>query len=1187
LYLKKLSLYGFKSFAGRVDLDLTPGIVGVVGPNGVGKSNISDALRWAMGEQSARLLRGSKMQDVIFAGSLSRRGLGYAEVSLVFDNSDQFLNIGFDEVTVTRKVYRSGDAEYLLNSVPCRLRDIVDLFSGTGLGREAYSVVEQGKIDAVLSARPEDRRSLFDEASGTMKYRARKSQAQRKLLEVRADQLRVGDVASELGRQLPLVQAQAQQALRWQGLSETLTQLDVDVLSYDLSRLSKRLAELRGEIQSLEDQERALTAKASECEAALEQARVHVAQAESEVEALHGAGSEARAVAERDVGRRSLAEQRHQALAERCSQLAARVVSQRERLAKLRDEYDTACSQAEQARADYAERGSTARQAEERVSALTAARAAAEAEVEECKSALFDVLARASDLRSRVRAGEDSTKLSGSRAARVRAQLDEKRRECARIQDEVKTIAREGEALVRQSAQAEAEAARVRAALSAAQSELELADERASRARSDESSIGAAYTSLSALQRDYEGYGRAVRALLRSDEWRRAGLLGVVAELVRAPREYERAIEAALGPQVQNIIASTSRVSEQAIAFLKEKRAGRATFLPLDILRPSPTTRLEIPREAKGVIGLASELAESAPEHRRAVDYLLGRVLVVRDLACGVSLVRSGVRLRMVTLDGDVISAGGAMTGGEAADRQGGLLARARRLEELQQKLEEAKSLVQQTELDRARAHTLLSQQQTSLEKAERELSALQLAVRGQNEKYKMARGMLPRAEDGLAGLQLELESVVAENERTSAEVSGFTSRLEAVDSARVELEAQLELQSQAMSRVRAEEAQTAASYSSLSADTAALRERVGAFEAARSKAQAELESSRAELGRLEEQERAAREEVAGALQEMERLSEAAASSALSFEGAQKQLEAARARRADELALANEAERAARTARRGQSSAGSKLADARILDARLSAECEAVAERLLTSYSISAEEAIARNLSIPACLSREDAQSEIKNLRGQLEQLGPVNHAAVEDSRNLAERYHFLEEQLADLESAQESLSEVVRECDRVCAKQFTQTFEAIRDEFSEIFQDVFGGGTADLVLDDPGNPLECGVEIVCQPPGKKLASLTLLSGGEKALAAIALLFAIMRVKPSPVCVLDEIDSALDEANVARFVELLRDVSRSVQVIIVTHRKRTMECADTLFGVTMEESGVSKVFSIRASDYRL
>jgi chromosome segregation protein len=1184
LHLKKLSLYGFKSFAGRVDLDVAPGIVGIVGPNGVGKSNISDALRWAMGEQSARLLRGSKMQDVIFAGSQSRKGLGYAEVSLVFDNSDQFLSIGFDEVTVTRKVYRSGEAEYLLNGVPCRLRDVTDLFSGTGLGREAYSVVEQGKIDAILSARPDDRRSLFDEASGITKYRARKSQAQRKLLEVRADQLRVSDVAAELGRQLPLLKAQAEKALCWQELTEQLTQLDMDLLSYELSQVSQRLDELQTEIQSLQDQEHALAARAAECEATLEEARVRMTQAESEVEALHAQASEARAAAERDNGRLNLAAQTRQAIAERASQLQAMVVATRERQSKLSDDYEIACLSAQQARAEYADRGSAARQTQERIAALTAARVAAEAEVEECKSALFDVLARASDLRSRVRAGEDSLKYNRSRTARIRAQLDEKGRERARLQDEVERIMSEGRALVDQSAEADSRVSRARAALEAARAEQELAAERAARARADESSAQAAYASLSALQRDYEGYGRAVRALLTSDEWRRAGLLGAVGELVRAPREYERAIEAALGPAVQNIIASTSSVAEKAISFLKASRAGRATFLPLDILHPSPIPSSEIPAAARGVIGLASELAESAPQHRKAVDYLLGRVLVVQDLRRGVALIRSGVRLRMVTLDGDQISAGGAMTGGEAADRQGGLLARARRLEELQEQLEQARLESAKAESGRARAHSEVTRCQADLEEAERELADLQLAVRSQNERLRVAREALPRSADELASLELELGSVIAEDDRTSAELKERTSQLEAVESDRACLEAELESKSGALARLRSEEAQATADHSTLNADAAALRERVSALEAARSRAQAELESSSAELERLNEQERAVAEELALALQDVETFREAASSSAAAFEEEQRRLEGARARRADELACVNEAERASRNVRRGQSSVDGRLSDARVLEARLDAERESIARRLFASYSIGAEEALAGDVS---ALSLEEARLEMKRLREEIDGLGPVNHTAVQESKELAERYHFLEEQLADMESAQESLSDVVRECDRVCMKQFTETFEAIRQEFADIFQDVFGGGAADLALDDPGAPLECGVEIVCQPPGKKLTNLSLLSGGEKALAAIALLFAIMRVKPSPVCVLDEIDSALDEANVARFVELLESISRNVQVIIVTHRKRTMECADTLFGVTMEESGVSKVFSIRAADFKL
>jgi len=650
--------------------------------------------------------------------------------------------------------------------------------------------------------------------------------------------------------------------------------------------------------------------------------------------------------------------QRQDAIAERAVQLEAMAVATRERQSELSHDHEIACRSAQQARAEYAERGSEARQTEERIAALTASRVAAEAEVEECKSALFDVLARASDLRSRVRAGEDSLKYNRSTAARIQAQIDEKNRERARLQDEIDRIMREGRALVDRSVEADSRVSRAKAALEEARAQQEAAAERATRARADESSARAAYASLSALQRDYEGYGRAVRALLTSDEWRRAGLLGAVGELVRAPREYERAIEAALGPAVQNIIASTSSAAEKAISFLKAGRAGRATFLPLDILRPSPIPSREIPPAARGVIGLASELAESEPQYRKAVDYLLGRVLVVQDLRCGVALIRSGVRLRMVTPDGDQISAGGAMTGGEAADRQGGLLARARRLEELQEQLDRARLELAKAESDRERAHAGAAQCQADLEKAERALADLRLAVRSQDEKLRVAREALPRSADELAGLELELGSVIAEDDRTSAEVKEHTSRLEAVESDRACLEAELESKSEALALLRSEEAQATADHSTLNADAAALRERVSALEAVRSRAHAELESSRAELERLSGQERAVAEELAMALQEVETLREAASSSAAAFEEEQRRLEGARARRADELALVNEAERAGRSARRGQSVADSRLSDARVLEARLDAERESIAERLFASYSIGTEEAL-------------------------------------------------------------------------------------------------------------------------------------------------------------------------------------------------------------------------------------
>lgn len=1178
MYLKKLSLFGFKSFASRVDLEFTPGLTGIVGPNGVGKSNIADAFRWALGEQSPRILRGSRMQDVIFAGTESRKGLGYAEVTLVFDNSDDFLNLGFAEVTVTRRLFRSGESEYILNGVPCRLRDIVDLFSGTGLGKESYSVVEQGKIDIILSARSQDRRAIFDEASGITRYRDRKREAERKLVEVRADQLRVGDLVAELGRQLPVLRIQAEEAGRWQQLTERLTRLEIDLLCHDLNRLSLRRADLAARIEELEMREHEYAARSAECEAALEVAKTRTMQAESAVETLHVSAGQAAAASERESGRLKLVQERKRTLLERSRQVGEMSEAGETKRAKLADECDRLASQVDAAGCEGRDIMQQADESRSRLAKAAQARAAAEAEIEAAKSDLFDALALEADLRSRIGAIESSRRSNEARLARLAEQAQEKaavydsaRREADGLLFELKRVRAELE-----DAQKRMEDARL--SFVRAQRGAEAALERASEAEARVSSAAAAHSSIDALQRQYEGYGRAVRALLAGDNWRAAGLLGTVADLIRVPREYETAIEAALGSQVQNIVTSTSEAAESAVEFLKRNRAGRATFLPLDILRPSPISSEQLPKAEVGIIGLASDIVEYSLPHRKAVQYLLGRVLVVRDLECGVRLSRSGLRLRMVTLDGDIISAGGAITGGEAPDRRGGLLARSRRLEELAAELENARAESERLHATKVEAAAEASSLQLELEECEKRRARAELALGSLEQKSQLLEAEIMRLIEELETLELEEEIVKRDISSLATEAQSITEQSQGSGARRKELEESLAALNVSMARLREDEANEAERYSVLAQEAAAYRERSLGLKTALAKAKDQLASHDEELAELGEEKNRLETELAAASAQIEAIQEAAVAFAREYSEAQRLLDEGRDERARAAADVNEAELAARAARKSHQEVAQKLSTARIEEARLAAEHEACAERLASTHSIDEEDGLSRDVTVS---SRAGAQAEIARLRTEIAEMGPVNHTAVEEGRKLAERHEFLESQFRDLEAAQASLDEVVLECERTCEKKFLETFEAVREEFASIFSSVFGGGTADLVLDDAENPLECGIDIICQPPGKKLSSLLLMSRGERSLVAIALLFAIMRVNPSPVCLLDEIDSALDEANLIRFAQLLRATSQEVQLVVVTHRKRTMECADTLFGVTMEESGVSKVFSIR------
>lgn len=1183
MHLKKLSLYGFKSFAGRVDLDLAPGVVGIVGPNGVGKSNISDALRWALGEQSPRILRGSRMQDVIFSGSSQRRSLGYAEVVLVFDNSDGFLNVDYSEVTVARRVHRSGESEYLLNGVQCRLRDIQDLFSGTGLGREAYSVVEQGKIDAILSARPEDRRSVFDEAAGIMKYRMRKRDAERKLVEVRADQLRVGDLTAELGRQLPVLRTQAEEAIAWRELTSKLAESEQALLCSDLKRIDAARSELSAKIASLDDQANAAAAKLAESEAALEMARIALAEAEGRVDSLHVAVGEARAAAERSMGKHGVVLERHAGAQARVKAMESDLVSADEQLKAARADYDTVSADTKASRAVLAEAEEAMDHARMALFGATDAREKCESELDSSKTRLFDVLARGAELRTEQSSHEASARSGLARATRLNQQIEHKRLEIDALDAALHQAVAEMESSEKGRDHSLIQQTQALALAENASRRLEQLDNDLRQCKAKVATLQAAHGSLQGLQRDYEGYGRAVRALLSGDTWKRRGLIGVVAELIKSPADYEAAIESALGGALQNIITVTADVAELAVAELKRLKAGRATFLPLDILRPQSVSPNEIPRGKPGVCGIASELVEFDPAYAKVVQYLLGRVLVVNDLASGTALVRSGCRLRIATLDGDLISAAGAITGGERNDRQSGLMSRVRRLEEMGRDLEQAQALAREVTEAQKEAQAELTQANATVQAASADTAQAHLAHQQAVQALEAVRSNIAAARDALEALVLEDESLKADGASAAQSAQMRAERMAELNAEKELLEKSVADLASRILCLREAESATAIAHSEASAKLAAAKERAASADAERLRRSRELAGLSGRVESLRAEAERTRQELIVLQQQIDEAESESANAAAEHSTAQAELDKAMVARSEASEVVAVADKAARAARRMEVSIGEKLREASVAEARKAAECEGLAQRLWDEYGIGAEDALA----LPTAeLNRSDTVTQVEQLRAQLESLGPVNHTAPEESAALAERYDFLSKQLTDLESAQNSLFGVVRECDRICTIQFLDTFEELRGEFADMFTEIFGGGTADLVLEDPSNPLECGVEIVCQPPGKRLASLSLLSGGEKSLVAIALLFAIMRVKPSPVCVLDEIDAALDEANVARFVEILKSISSRVQVLIVTHRKRTMECADTLFGVTMEEQGVSKVLSLRAPSYQ-
>lgn len=1186
MHLKRVELFGFKSFADRTEIAFDSGITALVGPNGSGKSNICDAIRWVLGEQSAKQLRGARMEDVIFDGSESRRGLGIAEVTLTLDNSDGALPVDYSEVTITRRAFRSGESEYYINKVPCRLKDVNDLLADTGMGKESYSVISQGRIDEILSNRPEDRRGLFEEAAGITKFKARKAEAQRKLEETANDLARVGDIIAELESQLGPLADQAAVTRKHNELRGELRHLEVSALAQrtaalrrDYERAGERLGALLGELQ-------AAASRLAELEQEADRASAELAQAGLRREEAQRVAGEAAAAHERLAAQLDGLAGRLTELTALVAELRGKAAESEARLAALGEESERAEQRRTEAEALVRERRAAVAEAERALAAARGSAANQAALVERLKETVFGLLAESAEQRNRATAARSDENAQRKRLERLiadAARAAEEGRAAGERRDAVKT------ALAKEQASRSAAEERLRRAL-AARADAEARAEKLAqelRVLTNKANLLASRVKvLEENERRYDGYARGARAVLqarRRGEPACAGAVGAVVELISAPPEYGKAIEMALGAAAQNIVVRTDDDARRAIEFLRRSDSGRATFLPLSVieaapLRPDEARAAELP----GAIGFADRLVSFAPEHAGVIAWLLGRVLVVRDLDAGVRIARAtGHRLKIVTLDGDVLHRGGSMTGGSYGQETAGLFLRRQEIESLRGELSEA-----ERELAAARARE---------SELRREIEAAARAAEEAREQRYQADAAAEAAGRELAAAQAEVakaaaaaEAAVLEREAVESELADAIARAEAAEAEVVRLEAEL-----ADAKAKLAEAEGAGKRDgaatdelaqALTARKVALAEAEG--ERARaSDACAALAARRAELAAERERLLAeisdAERRLADAERERvdceQRLSAAAAARA----AADAQLAAARAAEEGLKSEAAARERESRALRRQSDSLQAKIRECEVERARLEMELGQATGRLMEEYQLTPEEA---ERQADPSVDATAAAARIEELRAAIRDLGPVNAQAIEEFERVRDRCEFLRRQQLDLELAKANLLEVIAEMDELMERRFAEQFELIRLNFEQVFRELFGGGRAELQLSDAGNLLATGIEIRAQPPGKKLQNLSLLSGGERALTAIALLFAILRVKPSPFYVLDEIDAALDEHNIEKFARFMRRFADHTQFIVITHQKRTMEVADVMYGITMEESGVSKIISVRLAD---
>ena len=1184
--LKKLELYGFKSFAQRTEIVFDEGITGIVGPNGSGKSNIGDAVRWVLGEQSAKTLRGASMSDVIFNGTQKRKPLSYCEVSLVFDNDDHALAMEAAEVMVTRRVYRNGESEYYLNRTACRLKDVVDLFRDTGIGKEGYSIIGQGRIDEILSRKSEDRRQVFEEAAGIVKFKARKEEADKKLQRTLENLERVDDILDELMKRLKPLEEQSRNARVYLELSTELKDLDLNLFLIRSDRARARLSELESELLTVQtilaDTESNLTDKTTrrdETQNRIDQLEEAITKARTELmecaEHVHESQKKLSALQSR---RETRSENRQRIVREQ--------EEAQERLAEIEKDHARIQADVEKQHSLIADAEQILRATQEAAEKAQAKEKEADAALEAQKAAVIDQMNRLSDVRN------DKTRLN-TMQAQMETRLTEIEESGGALQEQEAALREALTAVEKQletenqhQQQCQEKLAQARQASDEADTAYANLRADVEKQSADMQAAASRHNVLTEMTRDMEGYNMAVRrAMTYAKQRGLTGVKGVLAQLMTVPQAYETAIDMALGAAQQNIVTDTEETAKELINYLRQNRLGRATFLPMSAIRGktlygNERNALKLP----GCLGVASELVQCAPEYRGIVENLLGRTVIADNLDHGIPIMRAGNHaFRLVTLEGDVMHSGGSMTGGSAQSKVSNLLSRERELKELTAKLQTGRA-----ELDKCRQE-LTQRQQTAQEK---------------RQKVSDAVNALHQQEIAVAREQARRESV-------SADLNTHLQRMQETEQARVQLHQSLEDIRQQLETIEHQRTGAQGDQSAMEQKTIEMQ---NALVKARAEASAEndrlmvrtlqLSDLRHGLSDLERDEAHAQQDQAQILREQERreqlLHEMDELDAID-ENDMKREEAESARRQKEQ-LRQESAAQAIEQRRSQAQSdlrdilsdmenlheaynrdSEKLHKTELAKARIEGDQKNLQNRIWDTYKLTyaGAEEFRRTP-----FDEKESDRRAAELQGQIRALGTVNVGAVEEYAETKARVDDLTAQQQDLKRAEMDLRELIERLLIQMRSTFVENFSKMQGYFAETFTRLFGGGHAELKLMDPDDPLNCGIEVNAQPPGKKLQLLSLLSGGERALTAIAILFAMLKLKPTPFCILDEIEAALDDANIGYYADYLKEYSKGTQFIVVTHRKGTMERCNSLFGVAMEEQGVSRMVSVSLQDYQ-
>lgn len=1180
MYLKRLELQGFKSFADKTVLEFMPGITAVIGPNGSGKSNISDAIRWVLGEQSMKSLRGSKSEDIIFAGTQSRKSLGFAEVSIVIDNTDNKLPIEYTEVTVTRRIYRSGETGYFINKVPCRLKDILELFMDTGIGKDGYSIIGQGKIDEILSNKSEDRRHIFEEAAGIVKYRVRKAESEKKLEHAKLNLLRINDILAEIESGLEPLKIQSEKAKKFLDLREELKSIEIGLFLHQIETYQEKIKRIVTDAESMNSSYETAEIQLQEKNSGKEEIKQKLDEITANIESMQNIGFESSKMKEQVYSEIHVAKERISNNRENDKRFETEIEELENKIQELKTEKTQKIEKKTNLFADKEKFAKELAEKERNLAKLTEKLSAKELEMEAKKKKVEQDIDERYELNASLTTKDVNYENMQKRQMQIKTEI------ASTISDLDKTRL-EKEEIAKGFYAIETEKNKYQAALENSNKEREIAQKKLKQYVDEIDKLSyetrmkeSRYHFLKETEREKEGYVKSVKSLLVDCEKVKElgkGMHGVLANIIEVPKDYEVAIEMALGYNLQNIVTETEQDAKRLVEHLRTNKLGRASFLPIATVKGNRLDKIK-QKGIDGVIGIAADLVNFQKKYEQILFNLLGRTVVVDNMDTAIALAKQNqYSFRIVTLQGDTINPSGSITGGSVQTKTVNILGRSREIESLEKEIKKLRQKIQgkQEEKD-----SYEENMESVLEEASSIESKLQeIDIQYATEKQKMLAieeniNKLEARRDRLKVEQEQLEKQKQENrqekEKIEKQIQEKTEEIETLNKV-IEEFANLNKDNQKV-------------IDDLNFDITNLKISVSSFDESETsinemveRIQKDMETSQISIKNKKKQREAIKTEVAKLEENINLLEEKIITIEEDVKNSGTKVEEYKQERTEQNKKLDAIEKEISEQYKTIESLKEQVVKIDVKKAKVEQDLELVINKMWEEYEITPNNA--QEYEKPKDVS--GTQKRVNLLRGQIRDLGSINIDAIEEYKQSKQRYDFMCEQRLDLENSSTKLKKVISEMTTIMKEQFKEQFQIINRNFNEVFQELFGGGKAELVLTDEENILECGIDIQVQPTGKKLQNMMLLSGGEKALTAIALLFAILKINPAPFCVLDEIEAALDDVNVFRFADYLKHFTSNTQFLVITHRKGTMEAADTVYGITMEENGISKLLSMK------